>query len=365
MALGAAVTPAHAADPLALAGDPAHGQPIALTTVDRLTLRPTGTPILEIPEPHGLPSVARGGQRLAIGVSTSNPDPSQGRVGVQIVNVRRRTVSRAVATGIAAEAVEWYASRRIAALLQDGRLVLINTVSGRIVATTSFGKLQCTYQSGQAAQGRAVFLVARPGAPAVVAVARKDSTMGRLTLPRVRFAGRRCQTRAMAGDGEYAYVSAPGTGSITRIRLATMDVDVHRVPGLPGAATRQLAWARRGRLVVAGADASRPAGAVVVDTERWRARSLDHDASAVRRVGPRVLTFGATSTLRAFGGPALRLLWTAPTGRVTGDVQADDRGALIYARTNTDAVVLDPRTGRMLARPALASTARLNIIGGS
>src|SRR4051812_33182434 len=94
---------------------------------DRDTLTPID-PSLALPEPHARPVYSPDGTRVALGLSAAG-DRTR-RIGVWIVDPKRMAVEHAIATGIAAEAVVYPGV--VAALLQDGRLVVIDPRTGKI-----------------------------------------------------------------------------------------------------------------------------------------------------------------------------------------------------------------------------------------
>lgn len=366
---GAAAIPAAASPPLAIFGDNWTGQPTVLTVFDSRTVLPMGQPLLEIGEFHSTAAMAPDGRRLALGVSFWSETGHSERIGAAIFDLQIRAITE-VPTGIAAEEVAWFAPERVAALLQTGHVVTFDGRTGRILRRVAVAKLGCTYDVATAGR-RAVFLLGGRNAVAHLAVAGPDRRIRSVRLPAVRYGspGTACQRRALAVRGTRAYVVAAGTRTITEVRLDTLRVIEHRVAGLPGTREREVAAAGAG-LVVAGTDATGPAGAVAVDTRRWRARPLDRAASGAVRISRLVLTFaggagrrpaGQRQGVRAFGADDLRRRWSRSTAAPVWDVQATV-GSL-FARSDRGITVLEPASGRVLGRRAYPPHARLLLVG--
>lgn len=359
----AAASPVAASPPLAIVDG-------HLTEIDDRTLLPRGEPLLTIPEFHGTASVAPDRQRIAVGMSDWSSTGKTARIGAGIFDLRTRAFTE-VPTGIAAEDVAWFAPDRIAALLQTGHVVVVNARTGRVLRRHLVAKFRCTHAAAITGS-RAVFLAAGRGTVARLAVVRADGTVRSVSLPSVRYGrpGSTCQRRALVVGGGRAFVSSAGTGSITDVQLDTLQVTSRPVRGLPGSRLRELAWIGGNRLAVAGTNAAGPAGAVVVDTQRWRARPLDRRASGAIRISRLVVTFaggaarrpvGQRPGVRAFGVDDLRRRWSRPTAAPVWDIQA--AVGQLFARSNTTISVLDPATGRVLAQPRYPHHGDLLFIG--
>jgi PQQ-like domain len=400
VALVALARPARPTEPpavpmLAMLGT--DGGAVRFTAIDPLSLIALPGPSVVVAEYHDAYSFSPDRTRLAIGMSA--PSESGPRIGLQILDVARRTVVRSVETGIAAEAVAWIAPTRIVALLQSGKVVVVDADSGDIVASRLLGApTGCGYPVASDGD-KAVLLVTGAGAArsAQLAVAGADGSIRTVTLKRVRVGslGYACTQTALAVDpaADRAYVVAPGAPIITEVSLDTLAVTEHRMPTIPpGRATavrrcrprgavcssrRHALWLGNHRLAISGLDliaaaggstTPRPVGVTIVDTRTWTARRLDRHASAATLAGRRLLTFDEAtgypgqpgpSGLRAYAIADGRLLWRRDGAQV-GDLQV--AGGRAYARGRQRMYVLDPATGRVLANQQFSLTEKLALL---
>lgn len=303
----ALLTPATAAAqrPLGIVGP-------ELAYYDRDSLTAAG-PRVAVAEPHTRP-VLNGGT-FALGLSES---ATRGRVGLWIGDAQTLSVTHRVATGIAAEDVVFPGV--VAALLQDGQLLVVNPDTGAIVRRQHVGRTHCA-PAGVHVAGRGVMVnaVRRNGVAVVIVdrAGRVRRTTIRLTTP-----ARRCRKVALVADGRHAYIVGPrqvaildpATGSVRTRRLNAPASSAAIVPG---------------GLVVAGPD-----GARRYDTARWRAGWRDARARTVLAEGATVIASGG-GEIRALDARTGRRRW-----RASGEAAAVAAGR-VYARP----AVLDLETG--------------------
>ena len=315
---------------------------------------------LRIGEYHDTWSLSPDGKKLALGLSL----PGARRVGIGVVDLASLRIVRKIATGIAAEAVAWLTPRRLAAGLQDGRLALVDPVSGEIVREA---RGSGEPRRSARVRGRLVVLFAdvAVGGPVRIAVADARARIRSVTLDRIRLRARSGGGHPYADaagltvdpSGRRAYVAAAGA-PLAVVALASMRVSYHRVPALTARAAlerqRGAVWLGRGRFAVYGYDvtASRrivPAGVTLVDSHGWSSCTLDARGSAATVAAGRLLVYGARGSpvpgMRVYTPRwriARTLLQTAPVW----DVKVAGRFA--YIRTRSAVRVVDARSGRVL-----------------
>jgi hypothetical protein len=291
------------------------------------TLTPVA-PSLALPEPHARPVYSPDGKRVALGLSAAGP-AGEGRIGVWIADPARVAVLHAVATGIAAESVVFPGV--VAALLQDGRLVVIDPDSGRIERTRRVGFAHCAPEGLQAA-GRGVVVNAIGRSSVELTIVEPRGALRRVRLP-LAVAGGSCRKVGFAAGTNRVYVT--GRDAVAELDPRTRAVTLHR-----GAGGTTAAVVRDG-LAVAG-----PGGLRVLDTRTWRTRWRDPDARSVTASGDTVLA----TTRRGDAGTRIvaraartgRLLWRADGGEF----------AAAAGRVYTQDATLDLASGEQVATHA-------------
>jgi hypothetical protein len=341
---------------------------VLLSRLNALSLRPTSRG-LRVGEYHDAWSVSPDRRKLALGLSMSG----RRRVGVGVLDFATLRLVRKVQTGIAAEAVAWLAPRRLVAALQDGRVALVDPVSGEIVR-----EARGRGEPRRSARTRnlLVVLFADPflGGPARLAVADAHGRVRSAMLDRIRLRVHTVRGRAYAdGAGlavqaarNRAYVVAAGA-PVAVIELTTMRVLYHRVEPLAVSAAalerqRRALWVGNGRFaiyghdVVAGAggkDKVVAAGVRLVDSRDWSSCTLDARASSAVVADGRLLAYGTVGS----ASPGIRfytprwhkthaLLQTEPVW----DVKV--AGRLAYMRTRSAVRVVNVRAARVLRKIA-------------
>lgn len=303
-----------------------------LARFDRDTLAPVGRTV-ELVEPHTSPVMAPGGRRFAIGVSHPGlpdvPVTGPGRVGLWLVDAATLGVERQIRTGIAAEAVVY--PGKVAAVLQNGDLVVVDPESGKISRRRvgfSFGAPEGVHAGGH---GVMVDEIRRGRGAEVVVIARNGSV--RTAFVRLPGVGRRV---ALASDGKRAYI-------VGKRRIAVLDPATLRVT------TRRFDGAGTSAAVAGGSLAiSGPAGLRVFDLKTWRLLARERRGSAVYASGSRfIVAGGGRIAARDASG---RVLW-----RTTADLAGVAAGR-VYAQP----AVLDAATGeRVGTHPQTHSWLRL------
>jgi hypothetical protein len=284
---------------------------------DRDTLAPLA-PSLPLPEPHARPVFSPDERRLALGLSA--PGTAKGRVGVWIVDPARVKVLHEVVTGIAAEAVVYPGV--VAALLQNGRLVIIDPASGKIRSRRQIGRTSCAPDAVQTAtRGVIVNEIGRDKVEVTIVDPR--GTVHRLRLP-LKTSERNCRKVGLAADATRAYVTT--AHRIAAIDPITRHVDILRFTGGMDADVVP------GGLAIAGTS-----GLAVVDTKTWKTRWRDRSARNVQTEAGTVIGTGARN-VTARNARTGRLLWRAP-----GAAQAVAAGR-VYAQP----AVLDLATGEQV-----------------
>ena len=281
---------------------------------DRDTLAPLA-PSLPLPEPHARPVFSPDERRLALGLSA--PGTNQGRVGVWIVDPARVKVLHAVVTGIAAEAIVYPGV--VAALLQNGRLAIIDPTSGKIRSRRQIGRTSCAPEAVQTVT-RGVIVNEIERDKVEVTIVDPRGKVHTLRLP-LKTSERNCRKVGLAADAKRAYVTNahriaaidPVTGHVD-ITRATAGTDADAVPG---------------GLAVAGT-----AGLAVVDTKTWKTRWRDRSARTVKTQANTVVGTGH-GKVSARDARTGHLLWRAPGAAL----------AVAAGRVYAQAAVLDLATG--------------------
>jgi len=311
--------------PAFLAASPARADPRPLGVFeqtlgrfDRDTLQPVG-PALELGEAHTGPVLEHGARRFAIGVSSPGlegvPETGAGRVGLWVVDAAVITVQRQIRTGIAAEAVVF--PGKVAAVLQDGALVVVDPDDGRILSRRDVGYSD-SIPHGVEAGGRGVLVnEIHRGRSVEVAVVAASGRVRTATIP-LPGVGRKV---GLTSDGRRAYIA--GNHRIAVLDPATLHVTTRRFDGSASSA----AFAD-GRLALAG-----PGGLRLYDAGSWRPLARDRTSDTVFAAGRAIIAGGAGHvSARTLAG---RRLW-----RASGNVQAVAAGR-VYTRRE----ILDAKTG--------------------
>lgn len=289
-----------------------------LARFDRDTLQPTA-PTIPIPEAHAMPIMGPGGTRLVLGVSSPGepgvPTTGQGRVGLLVVDPAAMRVERQIRAGIAAESVVF--PGMIAAVLQDGALIVVDPDDGRIVSRREVGFSFGT-PGGAHVAGRGVLVnQVRRGRGVEVVVVSAGGHI-RTTFVRLPGVGR---TVALAVSDDRAYIV--GNRRIAVLDPKTLAVRTHRFDG----SVTTAAYAD-GALAIGGASGLR-----IYDTTTWRLRARDDHSSNVFASGRTLIASGRGHVTAR--DPAGSELW-----RADGNAAAVAAGR-VYARP----AVLDVATG--------------------
>lgn len=297
------------------------------------TLAPVG-PSLEVQEPHTAPVPSPDRQRLALGLSAAPASGNGGRIGLWIVERARMRVLRAVATGIAAEAVAYPGV--IAALLQNGELVIVDPATGAITRRRSIGSSHCSPPA--VAVGRRGVFVNEVRPDGVVEIAVVDAR-GRVALANVRLkvapSASECRIAPLVADPAGRRVFVIGTSRVAVVDVLTRRVSFHAI-GDRGL-RRTAALLPGGGLAVAG-----DRGLRVLDTRRWTLRWRDASARSVLVSGRTVLAFGGR--IRARDARDGRLRWTASGDATLAGAVAAGR---VYVSSARALRILDLATGRL------------------
>ena len=302
---------------------------------DRDSLRPVGQTI-HVGEPHTGPAVSPGGGRFALGVSSNGSAglPGMGRVGLWIVDATAMRITREIRTGIAAEAVVFPGV--VAALLQDGALVVVDPGTGAIRSRHRVGYSSCAPQGVQAA-GRGIVVNQFRSGGAEVVIIEPHGQVHRLFV-RIDTAAAACRRVSLVARGDTAYIV--GRDRIVALDPRTRETTSHRVGDL---GRRRSAAAVRGGLAVAG-----ERGLLLYDTAAWKVRWRDRTARSVLAGGNTVIATGRD--VRALNARTGRVRWRAP-GRAV---------AVAAGRVYAQPSILDLSTGeRRGALPPVTAAIRL------
>jgi hypothetical protein len=303
----------------------AGNKPAILARFAPQTLKPVSRAV-KVGEYHQAWSIAPDGLWLAVARG------GQG-IGIDIVDLKRMTIARQLRTGIAAEALDWVAPRRLVASLQRGGTVVADPWTGQILRR--WRAFSFPDASARTPQGLVMlFPRLRPGAPnqpyvRVSGTARlalvNSRSLRSVVLKRVKLSvwssnGQEYADRAgliVDGGRGLAYVFAAGA-LVAEVDLQTMRVSYHRLNPLlspptvngaqhqssPVAREREVRWAGNQNVAIFGRDlaigndrkggavAVSPAGVALVNTKKWTWRWLDRSASGAAFAGRRLLVFG-------------------------------------------------------------------------
>jgi hypothetical protein len=351
-----------------------------LARFDPLTLDPV-SPRVEIGEYHGAWSLSPDRRRLALGISSgvstlSPPRPIRARVGIIIVDLETMKIVEEVVTGGFADALAWLTPRRLVASAGGGG-VLVDPETGKIVRRRL--GLRRPFASVRSVN-RVVMLSLGPRRQAESQRRRGDASVHlsvigarghrrTVALDRIRLATRaegRWDQPGLAVDSatERAYVVA-ADAPVAEVDLRTMRTSYHRLDlphgsrdprGRPQGLvlrSRTATWLGQGRLLVSGRDRFArpgrsellvPAGATLVSTATWQARTIDTNARGTRFTARRLLAHGRTG-LRGYtldGRQTFHLLKSRPIR----DVQV--AAGLAYVHTPSAVRVVDVERGKLV-----------------
>jgi len=324
LALAATAPAAHAQQPLGVVEQ-------TLGRFDRDTLAPL-EPSLPVGEPHAAPVLSPAGDRLAMGVSApATSRGAGGRVGLWIVDPARMKVLHAIRTGIAAEAVAFPGV--VAALLQDGRLVVVGPATGAIVRDRRIGYSGCAPEAVEVGRTAVFVNQIRANAVEVTTVGARGRVRSARVAIEVASTGVRCRPALLVADPQRRRVLVVGAARVAAVDVATLRSRSHPI-GDRGR-DRSAALVAGSALAVAG-----ERGLRLLDLRTWRTRWRDRAARAVLAAGDTVLGFGSALHARAAqdGG----MLWRRP-GRVAPAAIASGR---VYVQSRTKLLSLDVATGR-------------------
>jgi outer membrane protein assembly factor BamB len=287
-------------------------------------------------EPHTGPAISPRGDRLALGVSSNGSPglPGTGRVGLWIVDSQTMTITREVRTGIAAEAVVYPGV--VAALLQDGRLLVVDPKSGRIRSQRSVGYSQCAPQAIQAAGRGIIVNQLHPGGAEVAVIGPAGDVRTRFVA--IDTAAARCRRVALISSGDRAYII--GRDRVVALDPQTLRTTSHRVGDL---GQERSAAAVPGGLAIASEQGLR-----ILDTATWNVRWRDPAARWVLASGNTIIATG--SDIRALDARTGRVRWRGP-GRAA---------AVAAGRVYAQKRVLDLLTGEVRGtHPTVLTAIRL------
>jgi hypothetical protein len=326
-----AALPASAQQPLGIVDQ-------TLGRFDPDTLEPVG-PAIEVVEPHAAPALSPAGERFAIGVSEPpGPDArTSRRVGLWIVDPARMEVVHRVQTGIAVEAVAYPGV--VAALAQDGSLLVVDGDTGAIVRRRRVGFSHCG-PGAVVVGGVAVFvnqIHARSVELATVGAAGRIRRL-RIPMPGGGAARDGCRRAALVADAARGRVLVAGATRVAAVDVASLRVRAHAIGDR--AAIRSAALLPGRLLAVAG-----ERGLRVLDLRSWRLRWRDRGARSVLAGGSTVVAIGRTG-VRARDAATGRLRWRAGARDGFAAVAA----GRLYLQTPRAVRVHDLATGWEVAR---------------
>lgn len=340
-------------------------------------------------------------------VAPKSPDGSTLAVGsanaprVRLVDrVRMRAGAKIALSGRPGpvEGLAWPAERQLIAFVghQQPRVVVVDPESGRRDAVH---ELDGSPVAWQATAHGLVLLVAPRGQIGTARVVVVDAHGYRATVLTGVRAGWEASgpsqklVPGLAADpsGRRAVVVPPGD-RVAEIDLATLAVrhrELRRRVSLlgrlrdwlePSASAKAIdgplrtaVWVGRHHVAVSGIDAAgrnmSPAGAELVDTRDWTARTLTRDASAVAASGGTVLTFGGGqdgNRVRSVGLLAFDVLgrkrFHVFRARYVGSIAVAGRYGYLTGGSATRFEVVDLRTGRVVR---IARTRATTVVLGS
>lgn len=309
---------------------------------DRDSLRPAG-PTIEVLEPHTGPALSPNGRRIALGVSSpGSPNlPGVGRVGLWLIDKTTMTVAHEVRTGIAAEEVVFPGV--VAALLQNGDLVIVDPVSGRIRHRRALGWSSCA-PAGIEVAGRGV-LVSRIQSNGVDLAVVDANGRVRTKFVRVSTSATGCRRVQLVSNRGRAYIV--GRRSIVSFNPATRKASSH--------AFSDLGRNRSAAVVPGGLAVASERGVRLYDTTTWHERWRNAQGTSVLASGSTVIASGR-GYLRALGARTGRTRWRFP-----GNAEALAAGR-VYALPE----IRDIKTGAIRGtHPASLTAIRLVSIDGT
>jgi hypothetical protein len=233
-------------------------------------------------------------------------------------------------TGVAAEAVVYPGV--VAALLQNGQLVVVDPATGKIRSRRQIGWASCAPEAVQT-RDRGVIVNAVRRDQVEVTIVDPRGRLHTLRLP-LKTPKRNCRKVGLAANGTHAYVT--GGNGVAEIDPVSRHVNITRVAGGGTVAA----------VVPGGVAMAGPAGLTVIDTRTWKTRWRDRSARSVQASGATVLGTGG-GTVKARDASNGRLLW-----RASGSVQAVAAGR-VYAQP----AVLDLATGERVGTHPLVYSA--------
>jgi hypothetical protein len=345
-----------------------------LARLDRRSLE-ARAPWADLGEYHDAWSVSPDGRMAAFGISAPG---ETGRIGIRVIDLETLQVVRDHEVGIVAEAVGWLTPHRLVAFLQSGEVVVVDPVSGEEHARRALGAVSCPFGVPNAVTRAGFVTLASVAGAARLVLTDAQGRVKVRELPEIA-AGESfgfCAGASLAVDQARLVAYVVGAHArVAEVDLRTMRASNRRIAPTPSllsvggcracGADLAAVWLGRGRLAVAGYQLRpsgprrrrvRPAGAVVIDTREWTARTISRRAGAAIRAGDAVLVYdgrhpgGAPRRgdgLHVHDG-AGRLRYTVLRGERVGDVQVAGRRA--YARTARGLRVVDLRRGRVIAR---------------
>jgi hypothetical protein len=345
-----------------------------LARVDRRSLE-ARAPWADLGEYHDAWSVSPDGRMAAFGISAPG---ETGGIGIRVIDLATLLVVRDHEVGIVAEAVGWLTPDRLVAFLQSGEVVVVDPVSGEEHARRALGAVSCPFGVPNAVTRAGFVMLASVAGAARLVVTEANGRVSTRPLPEIA-AGESfgfCAGASLAVDQARLVAYVVGAHAlVAEVDLRTMQVKNRRIAPTPWllsaggcracGAYLGAVWLGRGRFAVAGYQLRpsgprrrrvRPAGAVVIDTRDWTARTISRQAGAAIRAGDAVLAFDGRhpsgAPRRGEGLPVYDRSgdhrYTVLRGERVGDVQV--AGARAYARTARGLRVVDLRRGRVIAR---------------
>ncbi len=328
-----------------------------LARLDPLTLEPR-RPHRRLGEYHDGWSLSPERSRVALGMGSPG-QPTCG-AGLCLIDLASMRIVGDIDAPVAAEAVGWVSSRRIAAVLQSGQVLVFDPRTEETLRQRSFPS--SVYGPPTAlSSGTFVTLLGggRLNGPATLVAVDRAGRIRAAELPRLRVGGvpARLDRAGLAVDrlGHRAFVFAAGAPA-AEVDLRTMRVRYHRLRDGSAAAPapnrsfrdQQCAvWLGGGQVAVAGD------GVQLVDTGTWAATTLSRQATAVRFSAGRLLAYRGRFSEPRRQGVGLRVytrsgrLLARRFGTQLLDVQVAGRYAYVLGR---QVRIVDPRSGKLVHR---------------
>jgi hypothetical protein len=344
-----------------------------LAPLDRRSLE-GGAPWADLGEYHDAWSVSPDGRMAAFGVSAPGENA---RIGIRVIDLATLRTVKDHEVGIVAEAVGWVAPDRLVAFLQSGEVVVVDPVTGEEYARRALGAVSCPFGVPNAVTRAGFVMLTSAAGAARLVVTDAQGRVRTRELPEIA-AGESfgfCAGASLAADpGRLVAYVVGAHAPVAEVDLRTMRAKNRRIASSPWllsiggcracGADLDAVWLGDGRLAVAGyhlrpsgprSRRVRPAGAVVIDTRDWTARTIARRAGEVVRAGGHVLAFDGRHPSGPRRGDGLSvhdrsgdLRYRILRGDRVGDVQI--AGARAYARTARGLRVIDLRRGRVIAR---------------